>query len=331
MKKKIVTQLLIFCLLFLTWWQVQKISTDEPAGKVTGSLPVFPLIQMELLQSGNPHMTKDALEATAKMLVKYINPGLLNEAWQASYLFLDLIPGTDPEVVISLSLAPDKGILSIIQRQKDNYILVAYLDNLLPLGKLDKLSLPNGKEILVTREDHSEMTGAFTKVNAVKIWEWQKNTLQVLWSENSHWEINWLNTWQNPKAHPVKWLKLTQDLRIIYEPGDNSAIIKTTGQQNYYVSAPNKVSLPPETDFSLLKSRQISDTYYWHEKWQKFVLNTGLVEIADKNPSQKRVAVLKNLENHLENLPAEDKQLLQVMDDQGKIFLVEKSLFKPDA
>jgi hypothetical protein len=273
-------------------------------------------------------MAEDALEATVKTLVRYIKPGLLNENWQASYLFLDLIPGSYSEVIITLSLAPDKGILAIIQRQNDNYILLTYLDNLLPLGKLDKLSLPSGKEILVTREDHDEMRGAFAKVSTVKIWGWQKNALQVLWSENSHWEINWLNTWQDPQAHPVRWLKLTQDLRITYEPGGNSAIIKTTGQQNYYVSAPNKVRLPPETDFSLLKSRQIAETYYWHEEWQRFVLNTGVMELPGKTLTPKRVAVLKNMENHLENLPGEKKQLLQVIDDQDKIFLVEKSFLK---
>ncbi|QNB45174.1 hypothetical protein BR63_01860 [Thermanaerosceptrum fracticalcis] len=330
MKKKIATQLLVFCLLFITWWEVHTRINYEPTGKITGPLPVFPTIQMELLQSGNPHMVEDALDATVKTLVKYIKPGLLNEAWQVSYLFLDLIPGAYPEVIVTLSLAPDKGILAIIQRQNNNYILLTYLDNLLPLGKLDKLSLANGKEILVTREDHDEMTGAFTRVCTVKLWGWQENTLHVLWSENSHWEINWLNTWQNPKANPVKWLKLTQDLRITYETKDSSALIKTTGQQNYYISAQNKVRLPPETDFSLLQSRELTETYYWHEKWQKFVLNTGVIDIPGKTETQKRVAVLKNMANHLENLPGGGKQLLEVIDDQGKIFLVEKSLLKLD-
>ena len=328
MKKKIIRQLLVFSLLFITWWEIHKRITYEPTGKITGPLPVFPTIQIELLQSGNPSMAEDALDATVKTLVKYLKPGLLNENWQASYLFLDLIPDSHPEVVVTLSLAPDQGILAVIQRQNNNYILLTYLDNLLPLGKLDKLTLPNGKNILVTREDHDEMRGAFAKVSTVKIWGWQNNALQVLWRENSHWEINWLNTWQDPEAHPARWHKLTQDYLITYEPKDTTAIIKTTGQQNYYGTKQNKERLPPATDFTLLKSRDISETYYWHEEWQRFVLNTGVLEMPGKSQPAKRVAVLKNLENHLENLPGEKEQLMQVIDEQGKIFLVEKTFLK---
>lgn len=324
MFKKIMTQLFIFSLLFLTWWNTEELKQALPtSGRISGPRPVFPNLQINLLQSADPFLVRDALEATTASLIDYISPELADEPWEAHYLFLNLLGNEDPELAIALSLPPDRGILTIIQKQNEQYVLYYFLKNLLPLAQLHKLPMPGGTDILVTREDHNERMGAYTESREVKLWSWQGASLQTVWNEYSFWELNWLNTWQNQQAQPKKWFKLVQDLTVTYQ-SSSLPEIRLEGEQYHYASpATEKEVLPAPYEFELLAQRRIENVYRWHEDWQRFILGTGMITGSDGR--KKRVAVLKDMATQLESLALpEHSELCQVIDEQGRISLVKK-------
>lgn len=329
MKKRLISQLLIFSLLFLTWWNINDLVKTVPASKIGTPIPVFPSLQIDFLQAQDPSLVEDALSETAKILINYISPELKNESWQAQHLFLDLLGDQDQELIVSLTLPPDRGCLALVNKQNGRYTLFYYLDKLLPLAKIDKLHLPENKDILVTREDHNERMGAYTETRTVKLWGWHEQSLQTLWSENSFWEINWLNSWQNPEANPELWSKLTQEATITFNTSPTTAV-NVEGEQSYFsCPAANVEALPPPYDFKLKSTRKITQTYLWNDEWRKFILHTGTLSLPGKD--SEKIAVLKDMAAQLEAIVLpEQKDLYQVINKEGKVFLANKSFLKLD-
>lgn len=323
MVRKFITQLFLFLLLFSTWWEVENMHYIATSGKVTGQIPVFSIRQVEMLKSTDPQIASEALEATARSLINYLEPELSRETWDCSFLFLNLLPDEAAELAITLTLTPDRGVLVLLQKQNNHYILLYYLDNLLPLTKMDKFTLPGGREILATREVHKERTGAYSESKMVKLWTWKDAALHVVWSENSFWEMHWLNTWQNPQSKPLKWFRLVQEAGISYHSEPQPAVILKAAQ-SYYDCPTEKESLPSELEFKLITQREINEKYYWSEEWQRFIIKTGTLLAKVNTPAQK-VAILKDMEKHLESLSVQDKKMYEVIGTNGKIFLVDKA------
>lgn len=329
MKKKLVSQFLIFSLLFLTWWSIEDLIKAVSVSKIGAPIPVFPGIQIDFLQSPDPSISEEALFDTANTLISYIFPELKNESWQSQCVFLDMLDDQDPELVVSLTLPPDRGCLAVIHKQNGRYTLFYYLDTLLPLAKIDKLNVPDNKDILVTREDHNERMGAYTETKTIKLWGWRENSLQPLWTENSFWEMNWLNTWQDPKANPQLWSKLTQDLTVTFETSP-AVIVKVEGEQSYFSCPAGKTEvLPAPYDFKLQSNRKITQSYQWNKEWQRFILHTGTLSLPDS--ASEKVAVLKNMETQLEAIVIpEQKDLYQIVNKEGRVFLVNKTYLQLD-
>lgn len=328
MTRKFLTQLFLFLLLLSTWWEVENMHYIATSGKISSPIPVFPSMQVEMLKSADPKIAADALEETARALINYLEPELARETWDCNYLFVDLLPGGATELALTLTLTPDRGVLVLLQKQNNHYILLYYLDNLLPLTKMEKFTLPGGREILATREVQRERIGAYSESRMVKLWSWKDNALHVVWSDNSFWEINWLNTWQNPQSKPLKWYKLVQEAGITYHTEPQPSIV-VKAQQSYSECPTEKEILPAEQQFKQLAQREINEEYHWSEEWQRFIITTGTLSAQGNSPAQK-VALLKDLENNLEFLAVQDKKLYEVIGSNGKIFLVEKSRLKLD-
>jgi hypothetical protein len=168
--------------------------------KIGGPIPILPNIQIELLKSENANFVSDALNETSKVLLNYLAPELSKEDWEAEYQFIDLISDNEPEIAFTLSLPPDRGILAIFQKKNNSYFLAACHNDLLPVSKLEVIRGKNTKDFLVTREDHKERLGAYCETRIVKVWHWEGNRLENVFSENSYWDINWMNTWQDPQS-----------------------------------------------------------------------------------------------------------------------------------
>jgi hypothetical protein len=332
MKNKLLTQLLIFSLLFLTWMGIDDLRSKIPqpvSSKISAPIPVFPSIQINLLLSEDPTIAKDALNETALTLIRYISPELSEETWQSQCVFFDFLGDSEEELFVSLTLPPDRGCLALINKQNGQYSLYSYLDNLLPLGKIDSITLPGNKDILVTREDHNERMGAYTETKTIKLWKWHNNALRQLFCENSFWEMNWINTWEDPKANPRIWSKLVQDLTVSYEASPITKL-KIEGEQFYYnATASEYETLPPPYDFQLQEQRPIEASFVWNDEWQRFILHTGLLIIPDSNTQ--RIAVLKDMATQLEAIVIKEQEaFFQVIDKDGHIFLANKQNVKLD-
>lgn len=328
MFRKIITQLFIFLLLFMTWLGFRDFPPVWTASRITGPLPLFPQIQIELLNSRDPSLVRDALKETENSLLMFLNPGLAKESWNSRFLFLDLIPGEAPEVVITLSLPPDRGSLFVLQKQNQHYILVYYLNSLLPLTRLEKLVQTGKGDFLVTHEEHNERLGAYSEARIIKLWTWGKNSLQNAWSDNNFWEVNWLNTWQDPRVKERKWFKLVQEASVNYRSQPLPVII-LQGQQIYMETPAASEALPEPHQFRTISVRPLEEEFVWNEEWQKFILYTGTFS---PNPDAlpQKVAVLKDMEKHLEYMALQDKKMFEVVDSRGKVFLVDKTAIKLD-
>jgi len=186
MKKKILSQLLIFIMLVTFWFNLPGFIEALTIAKISGPLPVFPDIQIQLLQSADPGLNKDAIAATQKKLLQYFEPDLIDKPWQTKYIFVNLSDAQQsptPDVIITLSLPPDRGILTVLQKQNSSYILLCYRDNLQPIIELGKLSHIDNEEIFFTHEYQNLPVNTKTETRLLKVWGWGKNSLKVIRSE----------------------------------------------------------------------------------------------------------------------------------------------------
>lgn len=342
MRKKMFRRLFLFLLLLLTWLDLNRF-TVAPVSKIGRALPIFPQIQIDLLRAKDQALVDDAVKETAKILLQYLVPQDYQEPWESRFLFVDLFGDSEPEVVFSLALPPEKGLLVLLQKEGQNYLLVSYRADLLPISKLETLSLANTPQLFVTREDHQERFGAFCETSVITVWRWQNNQLKEVFSENIYWEINWLNTWQNPDATPPKWLKLKQVSQVTcqekkrQEEGQPKKITQIQllieGEQEFSEAssptpAPHTTALPAEYQFNTVQTRKISQTYYWDEEWQSFILRTGFYQPPNKKSTEK-IAVLKDFDTHLETFAANtatdpNNTGYLVIDQQGNTFTIAK-------
>lgn len=313
MKRKLLTQLIIFFLLLFTYQQFISLKYITTKGSLTGDFPVFTTMQIEMLKSNNHNLADDALKETINILLDYINPDLNDYFWQGHYVFLNLIPGDEDELVISITLPPDRGIITVLKKQNNRYVLINYSDNCLPITKLDVLEGIDNNNILLTEEKHNERLGCFSETTYIKLWGWCNKDLSLLWQEYSFWEINWLNTWENPEIKPIKWVKLIQNATISYNNNHQIPKISVEVKQYHYEAKSDSKTLPEDSLFDLKDSRLIKDNYYWSEDFNKFIMLT-------KN----NVAILKDMEHHLESFVSANKYY-QVINKQNQVKLIKKS------
>lgn len=329
MKGKLFNRCFLLLLFLLTWFDLSKFQT-VPVGKISEPVPIFPQIQINLLKSKNPLFVNDAIMETAAMLITYFVPHLSKESWEIQHLFLDLIPDNEPEVILSLSLPPDRGILILLQKKDNHYFIAFYQDNLSPIAKLESLPLKNDEVLLVTREEQQKQLGALNQATLVKLWKWHENRLQIAFSENTHWEINWQDTWQEEDPKPEKWFNLTQKLTITYRQEDHQNLLRTKGEQRFLEAPVNNNAFPAPyqfpSPFSLLKIRDVYQEYYWNDHWQKFILKTGFYLPPGQNTPEE-IAVLKDLAKNLESLAFEKQQQYQVINQKGDLFPLDKNSF----
>lgn len=327
MKQKIFNRIFLFLLFFLTWLDLTKF-TSIPVSKIGEPIPIFPQIQINLLKSKNPHIVNDAVQETAKMLLKYFIPQLSEESWQTKFIFIDLIPDNEPELVLSLSLPPDKGILILLQKKDHHYFIASFREHFSPITKLEDLSLKNGQVFLVTREEQYNQIGSLNKASLVKLWKWHNNRLQETFTENIHWEINWQDIWESStSAEAPKWYRLTQNFKLSYRWEKEKLYLRTEGKQQFSTAPVNNTAFPAPYEFpspfSTLKTREILQDYYWDDNWQKFILQTGHYFPPGKITPEE-VAILKDLDQHLESLAFEEQQQYLVINKKGDIFPLNK-------
>ena len=328
MKQKILNRIFLFLLFFLTWLDLMKF-TSIPVSKIGEPIPIFPQIQINLLKSKNPHIVDDAVQETTKMLLKYFVPQLSEESWQTGFIFLDLIPDNEPELALALSLPPDKGILILLQKKDNHYFIASFQDHFSPITKLEDLSLKNGQVFLVTKEEQQKQIGALNKASVVTLWKWQNNRLQETFTENSYWEINWQNNWEgSPSAETSKWYSLTQNLKLTYRWEKEKLYLRTEGKQQFSSAPVNNTAFPAPYEFpspfSTLKTRGVLQDYYWDDNWQKFILQTCHYLPSGKITPEE-VAVLKDLDKHLESLAFQEQQQYLVINKKGEVFPLHKN------
>ena len=328
MKQRIFNRIFLFLLFFLTWLDFTKF-TSIPVSKIGEPIPIFPQIQINLLKSNNPRIIDDAIQETAKMLLKYFVPQLSEESWQSKFIFLDLISDNEPELTLALSLPPDKGILILLQKKDNHYFIASFQDHFSPITKLEELSLKNDLVFLVTIEDQQKQIGALNKASILKLWKWQNNRLQETFSENIHWEINWQNNWENSTpAETPKWYCLTQKFKLTYRWEKEKLYLRTEGKQHFSAAPVNNTAFPAPYDFPspfrVLKTREISQDYYWDNNWQKFILQTCHY-LPPGKITPEEVAVLKDLDKHLESLAFEEPQQYLVINKKGDVFPLNKN------
>lgn len=332
---KMRNRVFLIILLLITWLDLSRFGS-MPVSKIGRAIPVFPQLQINLLQAKEHNLVNDALRETSRTLLQYLVPEHWKEPWEAQFLFVDLLGDQDAEMVFSFALPPEQGILVLLQKEGKNYYLVSYRTDLLPISKLEKLPLEAGPPVFVTREDHQERLGAFCDTSVITLWKWQDNRLREIFTENTAWEINWLNTWQDPKATPPQWLKLRQVFQLTCQEKEQQILLLVEGEQEFS-AAPALQSLtaqitglPAECEFSLRQNRRISRQYYWDEEWQHFILRTGSYLPPNEDAPQK-IAVLKDLDDSLETLavPKTDPNTTDagylVLDREGRTFTLPKN------
>jgi len=327
LKQKILNRIFLFLLFFFTWLDLTKFASI-PVSKIGEPIPIFPQIQINLLKANNPRIVDDAIQETAKMLLRYFVPQLSEESWQAKFIFLDLIPDHEPELAFALSLPPDKGILILLQKKDNHYFIASFQDHFFPITKLEELSLKRDLVILVTREEQQKQLSALNTASNVKLWKWQDSRLQEAFTENIRWEINWQNNWENStSAKTPKWYCLSQNFKLSYRWEKELLYLRTEGKQHFSAAPVNNSVFPAPYDFpspfSVLKQREVCEDYYWDESWQKFILQTGQYLPPGKT-SPAEVAVLKDLDMHLESLAFKEQQQYLVINKRGDVFPLNK-------
>ncbi len=251
----------IVVMLFGMDWQEAKTLADSGLGS-----DVLNERLVQQLKSDQGPIKKSAEDEIVKAVLKmtYHSEWYELQPLTTQFLFADLLPVGDEELIVGISLPPDRGMVAIFARMKEGYRLIRtlYFVNVsgLEVVKIPTLDVP----VLVVKEDYQERLGAFFESRTEYLYAWNDkkkridDVFMVVTFEQSYWN----EKWENPD-NPSRWRGEITKREYTIEPDGSIVVNEETTE---VVSKKQTLALPPLEGFEIVKRRMREDVYVWNPR-----------------------------------------------------------------
>lgn len=247
--------------LFSMDWQETKTLADSGRGN-----DVLDERLVQQLESDQASIKKAAENEIVKSVLKmtYHSEWYELQPLTTQFLFADLLPMGNEELIVGISLPPDRGLVAIFARMKEGYKLIStlYFVNVADLKavKIPTIDLP----VLVVKENYQERLGAFFESNTDYFYAWndKQKKMNDIFTVVNFEQSYWNEKWENPDK-PSRWRgEITKREYTIEQNGS----IVVNEDMTEVVSKKQLLVLPPLEGFETVKRRMREDVYVWNPR-----------------------------------------------------------------
>lgn len=171
---------------------------------------------------------------------------------------VDIYATQGEEILVAVSLPPDQGILGVVGKSTGGYIVIAVIEDLVPVTNIGIINLPGMDHPAVVIEEYlNELTGAFFEMARLTVYGAVEGQLQRLWQREKYVKAYWNEQWDN---RTPRWLQHFEQVDIrFYRDGQ----IMGQGEKQFLVSEVKSAALPAPEQFKLIKTEPVQFNYRW--------------------------------------------------------------------
>lgn len=191
----------------------------------------------------------------------------------------NVIPNLSEQLILTLNLSKDLGVIAIFEEINDNYIFHSKIDNLAPIKKLTFINHPTKhKDLMLVYQILNERLGALFYENFIQIYDYDDLNFNIVWEKVILREEIYKENWLNVNASDTEWTMIIEESQIDFDYKNPLKINTITSLKKY--KAQSKIA-PSKNDFFLTEEISHDKIYYWSEQYNMFVLGelTGDNEI----------------------------------------------------
>lgn len=252
---------LIATLLFMFIWQIAQ-SKNTALAMFKQVILNEKVIEPNIVNILEGKTKGDYLEAKQQVIeITLINLNLLSWSMNSSLnsitIFGDIYPAEGNELIVTVSLGKDKGVLAIFGKTLTGYKLIDATTNLVPINGLSLVQLKGMPyKSLVVDEYLDEMFGAFYKVKTRAIYTFKGNVLIKLWERELYREEYFPEGYEM-KGDKTQWLLKKEVVNIAFLPSGN---IRVSGKTSWGMA---KVLGDLFSDYIITSTEDVNEIYVW--------------------------------------------------------------------
>jgi len=235
--------------------------------------------------------------------------------------FQDIIYDSKEDLIISVNLSKDQGLICIYRLLEDKYVLSNTIKDLCYIKNVSSIRIePSKKNFLVIEEILDEMIGSYFVDNFVRIFSETNGEFIEVFRQSLDYTAFYFEKWENPNVSNPKWYKITENSVV-----DNitlekeNIIINISKSLSKYVNS-NPSTFTDSSNYKLISQHSYDIKLAWSELYNSFILAEG--KILSRNID---VGIIEDTTQTVDYLLNLTGKYYKVIDKNNVILYIDKN------
>lgn len=272
----------------------------------------------------NDNILEDDIE---KQIIKSVLDMIEYDKWNEfldyidmNIYFANLSHNPSEQLILSLNLSKDSGVVVIFDRIEDKYIFNSKIENLAPIENIKSIKHPvENIDFLAIYQIIDESLGAFFREQFVQVYKYAESDFNPVWRKTLFYEEVFNESWVNLESSETDWTMVIEETEIDFDFADSAQINTITSFKKYEAQSEDA---PPKGDFFLKDEKSYTRSYYWSNKYNTFILGELTKDVFISN-----VAILDDIESREELLFSISNPYYKIATANGEFIYLPKSKF----
>ena len=249
------------------------------------------------------------------------NPGKIKVS-----VILSRIKGRQKDAVIVARGGIGKNVIALYEKRNGKFKYTVTVDTFADLRDVQIMPLrEQGGSVIAIREHNG---GSLEEGSYIRIYAWDEGKFQNVLSIPEKYVAYYNENKNSDKpGGNANWIKVSERNDVLWENSD-APVVHVLQHQSFSLSAGvNRQERPDDSDFEIVRNRDIFENYIWSGKWMHFILFEG----TDRSNGEP-VAVIEDLSGSPYGLIGQYSETggkYRVKYIDGTIETVDKDRIKP--
>lgn len=236
-------------------------------------------------------------------------------------IYGDVAADAENEAIFVIGKSNKDTVIAVYEKKGNHYIYLTKIDNLFKIESIQILEAgEDQKDIIVFREISDQMLGAFESSIFLRAFKWDGGSFKSVFNVIENYNAYWNELWDKVKApENSHWLNIKQQGESNYIATPVPTVYLKAKQMYLESNKTNSINLPDDSDFQIKNQKEFTQTYYWSNKWNNFIIGEG-TELKTGNV----VAILEDLSQDPFSLIEQDNRY-RIKKSDGNMEVVNKN------
>lgn len=267
-------------------------------------------------------------ESTKNSIKKIVLKDLEYENWLNYMEFIDInlypfdiIYDNAEDLIISINLSKDQGVIGIYRQYEDRYILANKIKDLTKINNISAIRVePSKKAFIVTNEILDEMVGAYFTDNYMRVFSEINGNFVEVFRQSVDYSAYYFEKWSDSEIPNPKWYKVTENSVVDNITVERNNIIINVAKTLSKYEALNSSNSSIPSDFKLIEKDSYDVKLVWSDLYSSFIMSEGKiisqnVDVGILEDTTQTVDYLLNLTGKYYKVIDKNERILYVNSD----------------